>query len=356
MPTKVVVDGSYGEGGGQILRTAAAFSVVTGVPVHLTNIRAGRDRPGLRPQHVSALRVLAAISGGSLKGADLGSPEVLFAPGRPREEKVRIDMGTAASITLALQAIIPAASLSGSALEVELVGGTDVPWSPTLDYLVGVVGPALASVGIRFSIEVLRRGYYPRGGGRVKCEIEGCVRPSPLELPPVSGVPAPFAASVCGALPAHVANRQKEAAESELVALGFAPGAGSAVSLDADSPGSSVLVSSIGESVFIGGDAIGAKGVRAEEVGRSAARRFVEAAASGAATDGFLADSLAPLLAFASSPSRLSVDKVTPHLETSMHVASLFTGCAYRFERLERLSMVYVEPPQAQGRDSKHNV
>ena len=138
----VVVDGSRGEGGGQILRTAVAFSAILGRPVRIERIRGGREVPGLRRQHVSALQILTKVFGGELEGAVEGSSAVTFVPGRQRLQTLSLDMGTAASITLVLQAVVPAVALTRSHLELELVGGTDVPWSPTYDYFEEVVSPA----------------------------------------------------------------------------------------------------------------------------------------------------------------------------------------------------------------------
>ena len=159
----IEVDGSKGEGGGQILRTAVAFAVIQGKPVRVREIRAGRDVPGLKRQHVSALQVLSKVFGGELTGATEGSSVVTFVPGKGRSQRLSVDMGTAASITLVLQAVVPAVALTRSRLELDLVGGTDVPWSPTYDYYERIVREAFRLIGIRFDITSSRRGYYPRG-------------------------------------------------------------------------------------------------------------------------------------------------------------------------------------------------
>ena len=167
----VEVDGSFGEGGGQILRTAAAFAIALHRPIHVTGIRAGRRVPGLRQQHVSALEILRAVSGGRRAGCSVGSSEISFQPGSGSETSLFFDLRTAASITLVLQAVVPAVALSGRRLSLELVGGTDVPWSPTFDYFATVVRHAFSMVGVGFSAETLSRGYYPRGGGRARVSI-----------------------------------------------------------------------------------------------------------------------------------------------------------------------------------------
>ena len=341
------VDGSQGEGGGQILRTALAFSVIKGRPVRVSKVRAGREIPGLRRQHVSALKILAEIFDGELTGAVEGSSQVSFSPGRVKVRSLSVDMGTAASITLVLQAVIPAAAISGSSVSFDLRGGTDVPWSPTFDYFNTVVRESYAAIGVEFEAKALRRGYYPRGGGRVTASVrpsEG-IRQLDLITPPMEHDIRVW--SRCGRLPNHVAERQMAAAVSVLKAAGYKTSETEATSDDADSPGSSVLVSSLGGGEFLGSDSLGKKGVPAEEVGRTAAESLVAAISSGATLDSNLADMVLPLLSLGDRPSRAKIPVVTPHLETSLAIAKQFTSCGYRQERAERSWVVEVIPTHA---------
>jgi RNA 3'-phosphate cyclase len=341
------VDGSQGEGGGQILRTALAFSVIEKKPVRVSKIRAGRDVPGLKRQHVSGLEVLAKVFDADLSGADEGSSEISFSPGSPKVSTLFIDMKTAASITLVLQAVVPAAALSGSKLSVELVGGTDVPWSPTFDYLDRVARPAYAAVGIRFGVEAIRRGYYPRGGGRVKANVEPSdgVRPlNPARSASVGGVGV---LSRSAMLPGHVADRQLGAATSVLEAAGISVGSKEAAHAEADSPGSSILTYFALEDAFLGCDALGKRGKPAEAVGREAAGRLVETIRSGANLDSNLADMIIPLLSLAPGPSRVRVPMVSSHLETGLSLARQFTSCNHSVEKEGRGWMVSMTPHEA---------
>jgi RNA 3'-phosphate cyclase len=339
---RVEIDGSYGEGGGQILRTAAAFSVISGRPIRVTKIRSGREVPGLRQQHLSALEILRQVSGGSLEGARVGSTEIAFAPGTVKGGKLSFDLRTAASITLVLQAVIPAAALSGIPLSLALVGGTDVPWSPTFDYFATVVKAAYARIGIRFSSVASRRGYYPRGGGRVSVEIEPCGAVVPLSMLSPPTTRSAFLVSRCGHLPRHVAERQLASAVTTLRAKGIEVAESSIVQEDSDSPGSSILAYSITPEVIAGGDSIGARGKPAEEVGREAADHFAAACESGACIDSNLADMVAPLVSLSKETSRFRVPSVTLHLETSLYVARLFTGCEWRAEKDGTSSVVSI--------------
>ncbi|MDV3277712.1 MAG: RNA 3'-terminal phosphate cyclase [Nitrososphaerales archaeon] len=329
----VEVDGSYGEGGGQILRTAAAFSIIQNRPIHVTKIRSGREVPGLRRQHAASLEILRSVSGGRLEGAHVGSTEVNFFPGTAEGATLSFDLGTAASITLVLQAVIPAASLSGAGIRLDLVGGTDVPWSPTYDYLATVVREAFSRIGIRFTAEAYKRGYYPKGGGRVSVDIEPCASPRPLVMTEAAGGRSVALVSRCSSLPRHVAQRQLDSATSALRASGVSVGKSSVVEGESDSPGSSILVHEVSPDRLLGADAIGSRGKRAEVVGSEAASRFLSAYQSGACVDSNLADMVAPILAISKAESRLRIPEASLHLRTSLYVAKLFTGCEWRVDK-----------------------
>lgn len=343
------IDGSYGEGGGQILRTAVAFSIILGRPVKVSKIRAGRGNPGLRQQHASALRILREVSGGRLEGGEVGSTSISFFPGVVEAAEMKVDLRTAASITLVLQAVVPAASLSRSSLDLQLVGGTDVPWSPTLDYFEFVVLPSLKLLGIDGHIQAGKRGYYPRGGGVVRARIEPCKQVIALDLSKRDANPTVSIISRCGRLPSHVAERQSKAALAYLANHRIAAEAVSTSQVTSDSPGSSILVSTTGRGLFLGSDSIGARGKSSEAVGREAAEAFVGVYASGACVDPHLSDTLAPILSLGSSESRLLVPQITEHLRTSLYVAKLFTACSYEFSPQERAWLVLIRP-------EKHNI
>jgi RNA 3'-phosphate cyclase len=325
------IDGSFGEGGGQILRTATCFSIIQGQPIRVTKVRAGRKAPGLRPQHSATLKILGEICNASLEGAEVGSTEVTFAPGRVENRVLRFDLGTAASVTLVLQAVVPAVALSGASLDLELIGGTDVPWSPTSDYITSVLVPGFRLMGMRFNLHVERRGYYPRGGGRVRAKIEPCNEVLAVDLAKRSERPAASIQSRCGRLPRGVAERQAEAAKGILEGGKVVLGDIVVTEEDSLSPGSSITIAAAGQGCYIGADSIGAKGKRAEKVGSEAAAEFLDVFESGACVDAHLSDMMAPFLCLASSESRLLAPKVTEHLRTSLHVAEQFTGTKYAF-------------------------
>jgi RNA 3'-terminal phosphate cyclase (GTP) len=340
----VEVDGSQGEGGGQILRTAAAFSTIFGRPVTVHRIRAGRSVPGLKRQHASALLVLAKATGGRVDGATEGSSEVSFFPGDTRTESLVLDMGTAASITLVLQAVVPAVALSGGRIRMELTGGTDVPWSPTFDYFAGVVREAFRRIGIEFDATAERRGYYPRGGGRVVATVKPSTGLKSLDLASRGDLPGAWAVSRCGGLPRRVAERQLAAASRLLEGAGTKVLAGEVSETGSDSPGSSILIHCTGDAALLGSDAIGARGKPSELVGQEAGSRFIAEVNSGACMDSNLADMVIPLLSLAPSPSRVRVREVTPHLRTGLEIARQFTSCRWESEPQVGSTMVRVIP------------
>src|SRR5207244_7716022 len=165
-----------GEGGGQLVRMAVALSALTATPVRVVRIRAGRPVPGLASQHVTALQAVAELCSGELKGVDVGSSTIEFRPGTIAAGRYAFDVGTAGSVTLVLQAVLPVACAASGAVRLHLVGGTDVRWSPPIDYFARVFLPLLRRLGGHIDIEVQRRGYYPRGEASPR---PSCRRPRP---------------------------------------------------------------------------------------------------------------------------------------------------------------------------------
>ncbi len=331
----VVVDGSMGEGGGQILRTAIALSVVLGKPVRVYNIRAKRKNPGLRPQHLTAVRALAEISGARVEGARVGSMELVFEPRGIRPGVYRFDVGTAGSVSLVLQALLPALAYSPGPVRLRLTGGTDVPMAPTIDYVRHVLLWFLDRIGYRVSLKLVRRGHYPRGGGIVDVEIAD--PPGGFEafdftergrLLGVRGV------SHAVRLPRHVAERQARAASRVIEeGLGVRP----EIEVDwpgGDShlgPGSGVLVYAVFERSRMGADSLGARGKRAEKVGEEAARLLLEDVATGAALDRHMSDMIIVYAALAAGVSRVYGARLTMHAWTVLNLIKLFDD-RFRYE------------------------
>ncbi len=326
------VDGSFGEGGGQILRTAITISSILKKPVRVSNIRANRSNPGLRPQHITAVKVLADMCEAEVENLEMGASWISFNPEERAESSLSFDIGTAGSITLLLTATVPAASLNGVGCDLELIGGTDVKWSPTLDYFRRVVLPAYRLIGIDCNIEMVRRGYYPQGGGKVKVRVKSSKNLKPIDV--VSrDIPPPSAISICSNLPRNVAERQMSSALNYLFEQNVSWSDMKIEEADAVSPGSSMLLYSVGEKgPFIGADSIGERGKPAEKVGKQAAQLFLREYSSGAPIDMHMGDMLVTPLFLAEGESKFRVSTVTQHMQTNLHVASLLTGRGYRLE------------------------
>ncbi|NPA84817.1 MAG: RNA 3'-terminal phosphate cyclase [Crenarchaeota archaeon] len=326
----VEIDGSFGEGGGQILRTSVALSAVTLKPVRIYNIRAKRSKPGLRRQHLTAVKALAEMTDAEVEGLYVGSTEIIFKPKRLKAGSFKFDIGTAGSVSLVLQAVTPAALFAPGPVRVWLRGGTDVPMSPPVDYLRFVFYPLLERFGAKTELVLRRRGHYPKGGGVVEFEV-----PSPPrrleqwgevergEVLKIRGL------SHCVKLPKHVAERQARAAKEFLERHGYRN-----VEIDLEwypperdphlGPGSGIVLWAITERSLLGGDSLGARGKRAEAVGEEAARKLVEDLSTGMALDRHMSDMIVPYVSLACGGTEVGGAKLTMHAWTHVHVVKKF--------------------------------
>jgi RNA 3'-terminal phosphate cyclase (ATP) len=328
----IEIDGSFGEGGGQILRTTVALSSILKKPVKIINIRAKRNKPGLRPQHITAVKVVAQMCGAEVENLNLGASWISFKPSDRSESSLKFDVGTAGSVTLIMMVAIPSASLNGGC-EMELIGGTDVKWSPTLDYFRQVVLPVYKLIGLDVGVDVVRRGFYPKGGGVVKIQAKPATKLVAVDI--VSkNIPKPSAISICAKLPRNVAARQMSSALNYLFESGVGWSDMKIDLEDAVSPGSSIVLYSVGaDGPFVGADSIGEWGKPAEKVGKQVAHLFLNEYRSGAPIDMHLGDIIVMPLFLAEGESKFRVSSVTQHMLTDLHVASLFTDRQYAMAR-----------------------
>jgi RNA 3'-terminal phosphate cyclase (ATP) len=343
-PHLVKIDGSQGEGGGQILRTAISLSAITGKPVEVTNIRANRINSGLRPQHVAGIKIIAELFHGKFENLKVGSEWIRFSPSdRFDGGSVKFDIGTAGSIPLTLMTVVPAVSLSNNSIQIEITGGTDVKGSPIIDYIKNVVTKSYLTIGLKFSIDVLKRGYYPNGGGKVLSTIHPCRSPATVELLESRHL-EPKIISVCSQLPMHIAKRQVSSALVALEKKNIRCNNYTASMENSNSPGSSILVYCASEEgMYIGGDSIGELGKPAEDVGLEAAIRFSESIFAKATIDPFLADMLVVPLALTKGRSSYRVARVTRHLLTNLNVVRDIVGCKYSIDNQEGNYVVTIE-------------
>src|SRR3712207_6509255 len=236
-----------------------------------------------------------------------------------------------------------AVSLSNNNLQIEFTGGTDVKASPTIDYIKHVVAKSYLGIGLKFSVDVLKRGYYPNGGGIVQSTINPCRSPDTIEFLASRHI-EPKIISVCSQLPVHVAKRQVSSALIALEKNDIRCGNYTASIESASSPGSSILVyCASDQGMYIGGDSIGELGKRAESVGLEAAERFFESILAEATIDPFLADMLIVPLALSKGRSRYRIARVTSHLLTNLRVVSDIIGCKYNIHNHGENNIVMIE-------------
>ena len=317
----LTIDGSHGEGGGQILRTALALSLVTGTPFRIEKIRAGRKKPGLARQHLTAVQAAAKIGRARVTGASLASMEITFIPGSITPDEYRFTVGTAGSTTLVLQTVLPALLTAAGPSSLTLEGGTHNPFAPPFDFLEKCFLPLLNRMGPRVVAVLNRPGFYPAGGGRFEVTVAPSGELARLDLCERGGIRRRFAAALVAGLPRHIAEREialvrrgmgLERSQVEVVELPADRGPGNVVSIEIESERIT--------EVFTG---FGQRGVRAEVV----AQRTVEAAQRYVAADvpvgEHLADQLLIPLALAGGGSFKTLP-LTPHTRTNAEILQKF--------------------------------
>jgi RNA 3'-phosphate cyclase len=217
----ITIDGSYGEGGGQILRTSIALSILTQKTIRVENIRAKRPQPGIKPQHYTVLSLLKSLSDAETSGLTIGSSQVTFTPKQLKDGSYCFDVGTAGSVVLIGQTIFFALLKTKKKVSIQLTGGTDVKWAPSWDYFFYVFLPLLRNIGFRVDIRLERRGYYPKGGGRIHIDIDPLDAIKPFIQDYVESNKMISGIIHCHGLPSHVIKRLKHAALTPCVEKGF---------------------------------------------------------------------------------------------------------------------------------------
>ena len=338
MVAMIDINGSHGEGGGQILRTSISLSALTMKPVRITNIRAGRRNPGLRRQHMAGIELTAQLVNASVKGLEIGSTEIEFVPRTRQSGEFSYDVGTAGSISLILQAVLPPAVLSPEPVSFSLRGGTDVAWSPPIDYIRNLFVDVLYQMGPHVEIIQHRRGHYPRGGGNVSCKIVPVKTIQPLDLVQFGELQNVKGISHCVRLPSHVAERQALSAESilaehdieteQIVRESYPKNKDTHLG-----PGSGIVIwAESCDGIRLGADRLGERGKKAELVGAESAQHLLSELSTEMAIDSHLSDMLVPFLAIATGRSRIGVTKITSHLETNIWVVERILGLKMTLE------------------------
>ena len=338
------IDGSYGEGGGQLLRTAAALAAITGRAFHLVNVRAKRDKPGLAPQHLAALRAAATLCDARCEGLELRSQDFSFAPGDLRGGEFRIDVGTAGSLTLVLQALLPAMLCAPAPSRVIVTGGTDVRAAPPLDYFRHVILGLLRIMGARIECRVMRRGYYPRGGGEVEVAVQPC-RLRALELGMPGALRSLEGLAHVANLPLSIAGRMRKSAlaalgrtsepdEIETAALGRDAAFGS---------GGAIVCWARLQHTVLGAGRVAERGLRAEALGDVVGAELRADLAAGVSLDQHAADQMLVYLGLAGGS--FSVRVLSNHARTGMWLIEQFMPVRFDVATGDRLVRVRARRP-----------
>ena len=321
----IPLDGAEGEGGGQILRAALTLSAVTGQGFRVERIRARRVRPGLRPQHLAAVRAAGLACGAEVHGAFDGSPDLRFIPGRPAPGAFSFDIGTAGAATLVLQTVAPILATASEPSRVDVVGGTHVPLSPSFHFLSRHWSQVVARLGLVAALELARGGFQPRGGGEIRARIEPWKRPAALDLTKRGALVAVRGISGHARVRGDAAQRAADAARTRLWEARRLESQWDVIELASASPGAFLQLEAVFENGRAAFGLLGERGVRAELLGERAARRVLRFLDDEeAAVDPWLADQLAVPFAVAQGGGRLTTSEVTSHLETVASVVRAF--------------------------------
>lgn len=321
------IDGSFGEGGGQIVRTAVSLSCITNKPVKIENIRKNRKVPGLKPQHLTALKILKKICSADVQPLKIKSTSLQFFPKKVESCTLNEDVGTAGSISLIIQVLIPVISICQNKLKLKIKGGTDVLWSPTIDYSQVLLKEVYRRMGINFSIKLIKRGYYPKGGGIIELEVEPAKRIIPINL---SNRKTRIVKLSCSFSKIHfdIINDEIKGLEKKLTENNFVvkKEIKEEKALDA---GATLLIASIDDHSIIGIDSL--FDLKKKKFGLDLSG-FIK---NNQSVDENLADMVVLPASLAEGMSIFQVDKISKHLETNLFVASKITGCKYGIGKLQ---------------------
>lgn len=327
----IEIDGSLGEGGGQVLRTALSLSCITGKPFRISRIRKNRSKPGLMRQHLMAVQAAARIAAAELTGAELSSTQLRFVPRGVTPGDYSFDIGSAGSAPLVLQTLIPPLLLARGPSSLTVVGGTHVPFSPSWNYLAEVFAPALGRLGAHIELRQDSCGFYPKGGGKVHCRIQPSAALSGLNLEHRGKLLRIGGCCAVANLPLSIAERETRTALERLgQVLGALPMELEPREVSAYGPGNFIFIKGEYEHAVSGCTALGERGKPAEVVAEEAAEEFLSHHATGMPVDPHLADQLVLYLALAQAPSVFATSRITRHLETNLEVTGCFLDLTFQ--------------------------
>jgi RNA 3'-terminal phosphate cyclase (ATP) len=340
----IAIDGSHGEGGGQLVRMACALAALTGTPIRLHSVRARRAPPGLAPQHLAAVQAVAQLCNAETEGLALRTQEFTFHPGSIRGGEYRFDVGTAGSITLVLQAVLPVALAAPAVSTFHIVGGTDVKAAPPFDYFRHVFLPLLQRLGLDVRVTLIRRGYYPRGGGEVAVTVQPGT-PSALTLDTPGALQELGGIAHIANLPAHIVERMQHTATQVLAEHGRARietqrlGRAEAIGMG----GAIVLWARLANTV-LGGSETAQRGIPAERIAEQAAQALHAELHAAITIDVHAVDQLLIYLALAGRPSHFTARAYSSHAQTSAWLIEQFLPVRFTVKHVAAYARVEVTP------------
>lgn len=358
------IDGSYKEGGGQIARTALAFSTITQISFEATDIRSGRKDAGLKPQHLFCIKALEKLCNAKCGGAEIGSSKLRYIPDKIKGKTIQIDIGTAGSISLLMQALLLPCFFADKKVKLKLTGGTNTKWSMPFEYFQEVFIPHIKKYCEKIDVKLIRRGYFPKGGGEIEITITpkfkladypgfnaflGEIRKQNLGIHSTEQHTLVQIRGVSHASKhlenAQVAERQAKAAKF-LLNKYEVPVNIRTEYCDTLSPGSGITVWALFSKqkedldminpIILGGDSLGEKGKPSEKVGEDAAKALMKQIESKAPIDSHLADNLIPWMALF-CPSEIKVSELTGHALTNIYTVEQFLGKIFEIDEEKRI-------------------
>jgi len=346
------IDGSYGEGGGQIIRTALALSTITGKSFEAFNIRKGRKNSGLKAQHIHCIKALKELCNAKSKFAEIGSEKLVYEPGKIKGKTINIDIGTAGSVSLLLQSLLIPCFFSNNPVRIKITGGTSGKWAMPYDFFYNVFVPQIRKYCSKIETKLIRRGYYPKGGGKIDIKI------IPLKdktnFPKFNSINQENLIQIKGI--SHASNflEKAQVAERQARSAGLllnkfeVPVNIQTEYADTLCPGSGIVLWAIFSKdpdeidiynpIQLGADALGERGKPAEEVGKEASNKLIEEIESKAPVDSHTADNLIPFLALFGG--QIKVSQITNHTKTNIWICEQFLDKKFEIDKENRIIRV----------------
>jgi len=331
----IEIDGSEGEGGGQVLRTALSLSCITNESFKLTNIRANRKNPGLANQHMTAVLAAAGISRAQVIGNNLGSTSLEFMPKLVNPGRYSFDIGTAGSTALVLQSVLPALMLANGKSQVTIKGGTDNKWAPTMGYMQHVYIPVLSKLGVQVNLHVRLRGFYPRGGGEIQVAVEGGVPLRPVALGE-RGDFERFEVMIDHAqLPPGVAENVAKLCKAALNPYGRVDVIEKNWSDDGPGSGIGLCATAVFRHTVLGASAVGERGLPSPKLASEVCDGLLSEFKGRGTVDIQAADQLLLPLAIAPPGSFFTVRELSGHAKTNINVIGKFLGKKFKIRQAD---------------------